>query len=169
LVLLSRMCESVASMASRVIICKLGRMGELRKILDRSTVNNLLQTSNDDEQERHPSPMLSAQPARHSVASPSLALRPFEPGGSSILRRMLSTEDMDHNESEEREVQVLNAEGGLYLDDDLKRIVYELGVGDAVSTSLCQCRISCEQKRQSNRSRSDAVILFDTMRSKQVG
>ena len=142
-------------MSSRVIVCKLGRLGELRKILDRTTPNPIKLNPDVTDSDRADSSRKRRRlpdGRSGSVAAPG--------SDSRLLRLLMGTsayEDPSRfdgfesvsparmTEEEEamsmgprgerekpRETQVLNADGGLLLDEGLKKTIVSLKVGDTV-------------------------------------
>ena len=108
--------------AARVIVCKLGRFGELKKILDKSPTNpNPL---NQDQR-----PKVTARRAKKSAAGLcSLSL-------TSPFLHSLLTDNEEIQEEEPKivsECQFVSPNGGLMLDDVLRDNILSLRVGDAV-------------------------------------
>ena len=130
-------------MSTRVIVCKLGRLGELRKVLDKNTPNpiNLLRDNNsqteanESEQRRK---RLKSSIFHDEFKSEKLYSNHSsnKPSRNSILEALLSSENeptLDKEDEDITEVQVLNANGGLLLSDRIKQAVMSLKLGQAVS------------------------------------
>ncbi len=138
------MAGVVPNSAARVIVCKLGRFGELRKIFDKSNATN-----NEHEERK----TLSARRRPNPTTSP-MASSPF-------LQRLLTmTSDQDpfnlYKEDAEddltasaasvlddllnsrpqlpiaSETQIVSGADGLMLDADLRDAILGLGIGDTV-------------------------------------
>ncbi len=154
--------SSEPKMASRVIVCKLGRLGELRKILDRTTAQTVNPGDKDDNgkrRRRNFAPSLAAAAAAATTTAAGSTCKGQKtggdggggggPGGGGAEVGVTSTHQLrseggvsgkgggcavvTHLGTIASEVQVLNAEGGLYLGEDVRDAIFDLGIGETVS------------------------------------
>ena len=133
----------MANAAARVIVCKLNRFGDLKKILDKNPLNN-------EQQKQNIRPKLSANRAKKAgICNASTTISTTAPFLHSLLTSSNEASDFNSVDGDEQielfeggkaqktrnfvsELQLINSEGGFVLDDILKDSIISLRVGDAV-------------------------------------